>query len=233
MYKRILLKLSGEALAGNEKVYDMDFLENLAEEIKQIVSDGTGVGIVIGGGNICRGKMFEKLGLDRVEADYTGMLGTVVNAVLVAAALNKCGCKAKAMTVIKAQNVEDFSIRKANQYLKEGYTLVFGGGYGKPYHSTDTGSAQKAKDIKAEIILMGKNGVDGVYDKDPDDHPDAVRYDEMTFDDIIDNGLGVIDLEAAKMCKENKIEAFIFNMNGKGNIVKAARGQIIGTHVRV
>ena len=233
MYKRILLKLSGEALAGKEKVFDMDFMENLAEDIKQIVLDGTQVGIVVGGGNICRGRMFERLGLDRVEADYTGMLATVVNAVLLAAALNKCGVKAKALSVITAQNVETFDKEKANKYLDEGYTLVFGGGYGLPYYSTDSGSAQKAADIGAEIILMGKHGVDGVYDKDPGKYPDAKKIDELTFNDIIKNELQVIDLEAAKMCNENKIMAFIFNMDEPGNIAKAARGEITGTIVRI
>ena len=193
---------------------------------------GVDVGIVVGGGNICRGRIFEELGFDRVQADYAGMLATVINAVMFSAELNKLGCKSVAMSAIAAQNVMDFNEYEANRLLGEGNVLVFGGGYGLPYYSTDTGSVQRAKDINAEVILMAKSGVDGVYDSDPDTNPDAKKFDELTFDDILEKKLKVIDLQAAEMCREAKIEAFVFNMMDKDNIVKAVKGEAVGTIIR-
>ena len=185
MYKRILLKLSGEQLAAPDFPYSIEVLEKLGKQVKEIRDMGVDVGIVVGGGNICRGRIFEELGFDRVQADYAGMLATVINAVMFSAELNKLGCKSVAMSAIAAQNVMDFNEYEANRLLGEGNVLVFGGGYGLPYYSTDTGSVQRAKDINAEVILMAKSGVDGVYDSDPDTNPDAKKFDELTFDDIL------------------------------------------------
>ena len=229
MYKRVLLKLSGEAMGCP---FNLDMLDSMAKQIKKLQEDGIEVGVVIGGGNICRGKTFEKLGLDRVEADYIGMEATVMNAQMLTAALIKNGVKAITLSTIHVQNVLDYTTKRALYYLRKKYVVVFGGGTGKPYFSTDTGSALRAKDIKADVILMAKNGVDGVYSADPATHPEATRYDEMTFDDIINNKLGVIDLTAAEICKENHIEAFVFDMAAKNNIVKAAKGKAIGTVIK-
>lgn len=229
MYKRILLKLSGEAL-GNP--FDTKVLEDISKQVKKLVEDGIEVGIVVGGGNICRGRTFEKLGLDRKEADYIGMTATVINARMVEASLLKQGVKAKTLTTYKVQRVMDYDTKKANSLLSKGTVCVFGGGTGKPFFSTDTGSALRAKDIKADVILMAKNGVDGVYSADPKVDKNAIRYDELSFDDIINKNLQVIDLDAAKICKKNHIEAFIFDMAVKNNIVKAAKGKAVGTVIR-
>lgn len=229
MYKRVLLKLSGEALGCP---YDVNILDSLAKQIKQLVKEGIEVGVVVGGGNICRGKTFEKLGLDRKQADYIGMEATVMNAQMLTASLIKNDVNAKCLSTIKVQNVLDYDTNKALNLLKKKVVCVFGGGTGKPFFSTDTGSALRAKDIKADLILMAKNGVDGVYSADPDLDPSATRYKEMTFNDIINNKLGVMDLKAAKICKENHIEAFVFDMAVKNNIVKAAKGKAIGTTIK-
>lgn len=229
MYKRVLLKLSGEALGCP---YDINILDSISKQIKKLVEEGIEVGVVIGGGNICRGKTFEKLGLDRKEADYIGMEATIMNAQMLTAALIKNGVSAKTLSTVKVQRVLDYSKEKALSLLKKKVVCVFGGGTGKPFFSTDTGSALRAKDINADVILMAKNGVDGVYSDDPDTNPNATRYNEMTFNDIIINKLGVIDLKAAEICKKNHIEAFVFDMAVKNNIVKAAKGKAIGTVIK-
>jgi len=229
MYKRILLKLSGEAL-GNP--YDYKVLDDLAKQVKKLVEAGIEVGITVGGGNICRGRTFEKLGLDRKDSDYIGMTATVINAKMVEASLTKVGVKAVTLTTVKVQRVLDYTTQKANNYLKKGYVCVFGGGTGKPFFSTDTGCALRAKDIKAEVILMAKNGVDGVYSADPKTHPEATRFNELRYDDIIKNNLAVIDLRAAEVCKKNNIHSFIFDMAVKNNIVKAAKGKAVGTVIK-
>ena len=232
MYKRVLLKLSGEALASNDFPFSTDTLNDVARQVKEISKMGVKVGIVVGGGNICRGRIFEELGFDRVESDYVGMLATVINAKLVAEAIKNQGIKAKAMSAVEAVDTESFDADKANQYLDEGYVLVFGGGVGKPYHSTDTGSAQRAMDINAEVILMAKSGVDGVYDSDPKTNPNAKRFNEITFNDILNLNLKVIDSQAAELCQKGKVEAFIFNMSEKDSILKAVKQEITGTVVK-
>lgn len=232
MYKRVLLKLSGEALAAKDFPFSLEVLDDIARQVKEIVELGCSVGIVVGGGNICRGRMFEELGFDRVESDYTGMLATVINAKFVSESIKKIGIKAKALSAVEAVNVDLYSVDYANQLMDEGYVLVFGGGVGKPYHSTDTGSAQRALDINAEVILMAKSGVDGVYDSDPKVNPNAKRYDELTFQDILDKNLKVIDSQAAEVCAKGKVEAFVFNMSDKDNIIKAVKQEAIGTRIK-
>ena len=232
MYKRVLLKLSGEQLAAPDFPFSTEVLDKIGRQVKEVRDMGVDVGIVVGGGNICRGRIFEDLGFDRVQADYAGMLATVINAVMFSAQLNKLGCKSVAMSAISAQNVMDFNADDARRLLDEGNVLVFGGGYGLPHYSTDTGSVQRAKDIGADVILMAKSGVDGVYDSDPDTNPDAKKYDELTFNDILNLGLKVIDLQAAEMCNEAKIEAFVFNMMDEDNIIKAVKGEAVGTIIR-
>ena len=232
MYKRILLKLSGEAISAKDFPFSQEVIEDVASQIKQIHEMGVEIGVVIGGGNICRGRLFEEMGFDRVQSDYAGMLGTVINALILSAKLNQMGVKAKALSAVKAESVDMFEKEEANRLLEEGYVLIFGGGVGKPYHSTDTGSAQRAKDIHADVILMAKTGVDGVYDSDPDTNPDARRFVELTFDDILDLNLKVIDSQAAELCREAKIEAFVFNMLEENNIVKAVRNETVGTRIK-
>ena len=233
MYKTVLLKLSGEAIAAKDYPFDDKVITDIAKQIKKIREMKINVGVVIGGGNIARGRLFEKMGFERVQSDYAGMLGTVINALILSAKLNQLGVKAVAMSAIKAQGAEPFSKKKANELLKKGYVLVFGGGVGKPYHSTDTGAAQRAKDINADVILMAKSGVDGVYDSDPDENPKAKRFDELSFNDILDLGLKVIDSQAAELCRKGKIEGFVFSMAEKNNIVKAVKNQAVGTRITV
>ena len=230
--KRVLLKLSGEALSALDFPFSIDVLEKIGKQVKEINEMGVGVGIVIGGGNICRGRIFEQLGFDRVNSDYAGMLATVINAIMFSTELNNLGVKSTVMSVVQAQNVMPFDVEKANKYIEEGYVVVFGGGYGLPGYSTDTGSAQRALDINAEVILMAKSGVDGVYDSDPVTNPDAKRFDEITFNDILKRNLKVIDSQAAELCEKGKIEAFVFNMAEENNIVKAVKGEAIGTIVK-
>ena len=232
MYKTVLLKLSGEAIAAKDFPFDNDTISDIAGQIKEISELGVRVGVVIGGGNIARGRLFEQMGFDRVQADYAGMLGTVINSLMLAGKLTTLGVKAKAMSAIKAESVDMFDKEEANKLLDEGYVMVFGGGVGKPYHSTDTGSAQRAADIGADVILMAKSGVDGVYDSDPDENPDAKRFDVLTFDDILNLNLKVIDSQAAELCRDNKIEAFVFSMAEKNNIVKAIKNEAVGTLIK-
>ncbi len=231
MQKRVLLKLSGEALSG-EHALDTEKLNNVCRQVKKIVDSGIGVGIVVGGGNIVRGRLFEELGLERVKSDYMGMLATVINALAVTASLESMGVKAKTMSAVKAESVDMFDKDEANRLIDEGYVLVFGGGVGKPYHSTDTGCAQRAIDIGAGVILMAKTGVDGVYDSDPNKNPDAKRFDTITFDDIVRLKLQVIDLQAAELLAKNSISAFLFDMNAEDNIYKASIKEAVGTLIK-
>lgn len=232
MYKRVLLKLSGEALASKDFPFNVDTLNDIARQVKEIHDLGVKVGIVVGGGNICRGRIFEESGFDRVESDYIGMLATVINAKFISESIEKTGIKAMAMSAVEAVNIEPYEVNKANELLNDDYVLVFGGGVGKPYHSTDTGSAQRALDINAEVILMAKSGVDGVYDKDPNVYSDAIRFDELTFNDILEKNLKVIDSQAAELCEKGKIQAFIFNMSEKDSIIRAVKQEITGTVVK-
>lgn len=233
MYKRVLLKLSGEALAANDFPFNVDTLHDIARQVKEIHDMGVKVGIVVGGGNICRGRVFEEAGFDRVESDYLGMLATVINAKFISESIEKTGIKAMAMSAVNAESIEPYEVTKANRLIDiENYVLVFGGGVGKPYYSTDTGSAQRALDINAEVILMAKSGVDGVYNKDPNLFSDAVRYNELTFGEILEKNLKVIDSQAAELCEKGKIQAFIFDMAEKDSIVRAVKREITGTLVR-
>ena len=219
-------------MAAPDFPFSTEVLESIGKQVKKISDMGIGVGIVVGGGNICRGRIFEELGFDRVKADYAGMLATVINAVMFSAELSRLGVKSVPMSAVTAQNVMDFDVDEANRLIEEGNVVVFGGGYGKPYYSTDTGSAQRAKDIHADVILMAKSGVDGVYDKDPNKYADAKKFDELTFDDILELGLKVIDPQAAEICAQSGIEAFVFNMSEEDNIVKAVTGEAVGTVIR-
>ncbi len=230
MYKRVLLKLSGEALSAPDNAYNPELLKSLAEEMKEVLAMGVQVGIVVGGGNIIRGKFASQLGLPRVQADKMGMLATLINALAVQGALEINGVPAYVQTAFEAPRAADVAdARKAIQHLEAGEVVIFGGGTGNPFFSTDTGAALRASEIQAEVILMAKNGVDGVYTDDPRKNPDARKYDKLTFKEVLDKNLGVIDQTAASMCLENNIKGIVFNMNDIANISRACMGENIGT----
>ena len=232
MYKRVLLKLSGEALSGSEKNFDPVVLHNLAMEIKEAQELGTEIAIVVGGGNFIRGKTVSEIGIDRVQGDYMGMLATIINALAIQAALEAVGVDTRVQTSIDMPKVaEPFIVRRADRHLEKGRVVIFGGGTGSPYFSTDTTAALRASEIKAEVILMAKNGVDGVYSADPKKDPDAVKYDHLSYMDVLNEGLQVMDSTATSMCMDNNIELVVFNMNENGNIVRAIKGEKIGTVV--
>jgi uridylate kinase len=230
MYKRVLLKLSGEALSGSEKNFDPVVLKNLAEEIKEAQALGVQIAIVVGGGNFIRGKQVADLGIDRVQGDYMGMLATIINALAIQSALEGVGVDTRVQTSIEMPKVaEPFIQRRAVRHLEKGRVVIFGGGTGSPYFSTDTTAALRANEIKADAILMAKNGVDGVYSADPKKDPNATRYDHLTYKDVLNKNLQIMDSTAASMCMDNNMELLVFNMNERGNIVKAMKGEAIGT----
>lgn len=230
MYKRVLLKLSGEALSSEGNSFDPQILKSLAQELKEIHEMGVDLAIVVGGGNFIRGKMAETMGIERVQADYMGMLATVINALAVQNALEQEGVPTRVQTAIEMQKVaEPFIVRRALRHLEKKRVVIFGAGTGNPYFSTDTTAALRASEIKADVILMAKNGVDGVYNADPKIHPEAIKYDTLTYMNLIQEGLAVMDTTATSMCMDNNIDLVVFNMNEPGNIARAVRGDIIGT----
>lgn len=230
MYKRVLLKLSGEALSSPGNPFDPKILKALAKELKEIHDLGVDLAIVVGGGNFIRGKTAESIGIERVQGDYMGMLATVINALAVQGALEQEEVPTRVQTAIEMQKVaEPFIVRRAIRHLEKGRVVIFGAGTGNPYFSTDTTAALRASEIGADVILMAKNGVDGVYNADPKTHPEAVKYDSLTYMDLIQEGLQVMDTTATSMCMDNDIDLVVFNMNKPGNILKAVRGEITGT----
>ncbi len=232
MYKRVLLKLSGEALAANGNPFDPEILANLAKELKEVHDLGVDLAIVVGGGNFIRGKIAEQMGIERVQADYMGMLATVINALAVQSALEQEGVPTRVQTAIEMQKVaEPFIVRRALRHLEKGRIVIFGAGTGNPYFSTDTTAALRASEIKADVILMAKNGVDGVYNADPKTHPEATKYENLSYMDLIKEGLQVMDTTATSMCMDNEIDLVVFNMNERGNIVKAVKEEITGTTI--
>ena len=232
MYKRILLKLSGEALSTKENQLAPGILASLAREIKEVHAMGVEVAIVVGGGNFIRGKVAEKMGIDRVQADYMGMLATVINAMAIQGALEKVDVPTRVQTAIEMSKIaEPLIVRRAIRHLEKGRVVIFGAGTGSPYFSTDTTAALRASEIKADVILMAKNGVDGVYTADPKLFPEAEKYDLLTYMEMIQQGLGVMDTTATSMCMDNDIDLIVFNMNECGNIKKAVAGDIIGTRI--
>lgn len=231
MYKRVLLKLSGEALSGDESTFNSDVLHDLALEIKEVQQSGVEVAIVVGGGNIIRGKQLSgELGADRTQGDHMGMLATIINALAIQSVLEAQGVDTRVQTSINMPEVaEPFIERRAVRHLEKGRVVIFGGGTGLPYFSTDTTAALRASEIKADVILMAKNGVDGVYSADPKKDPNAVRYDHLTYMDLLEKNLQVMDSTATSLCMDNNMTIMVFNMNEKGNIVRACRGEKIGT----
>ena len=231
MYNRIILKLSGEALGNGEEKLDPNTLDAIASQIVASVDKGVKVAVVVGGGNFARGRSLSALGMDRTSADYIGMLGTVMNALALQAAIRKAGRKALAVSAIRIDGVTFFERDLIKNEMDNGTVIIFGGGIANPYFSTDSTAALRACQLEAEVILMAKNGVDGVYDSDPDINPDAKRFDCLTFNDILLKNLKVIDATAAGLCRENHISAFVFEMGVENNIINAVSGKAIGTFI--
>lgn len=230
MYKRVLLKLSGEALSGNGQAFDPEVLKGLAEELKEIQEQGVELAVVVGGGNFIRGKMLAEMGMNRAQGDYMGMLGTVINALAVQNALEQAGVQTRVQTAVHMQEVaEPFILRRAIRHLEKGRVVIFGAGTGHPYFSTDTTAALRASEIGADVILMAKNGVDGVYDIDPKKNPNAKKFDTLNYMDVLNKGLQVMDSTAISMCMDNDIDLIVFNMNERGNILKAIQQTVNGT----
>lgn len=232
-YKRILIKLSGEALAGEKGVgIDIETVKTIAKEIAEVHSSGVEIALVIGGGNLWRGEPAAAAGMDRVQADYTGMLGTVMNALVMADSLQQNGVDTRVQTSIPMQNVAEPYIRgRALRHLEKNRIVIFAAGIGSPYFSTDTTAALRAAEIDAEAILMAKNGVDGVYNADPKKDANAVKFDELTHGEVIKRGLKIMDATASTLSMDNDIDLIVFNMNEAGNIKRVVFGEVIGTTV--
>lgn len=232
-YKRVLLKLSGEALAG-EKGFGIDpeTVKKVAEELKEVYAIGAEIAIVCGGGNIWRGVTGEKIGMERAQADYMGMLATIMNGLALQDTLEALGVPTRVQTAIEMKAVaEPYIRRRAERHLEKGRVVIFAGGTGSPYFSTDTTSALRAAEINADVILMAKNGVDGVYNADPKLDDTAVKFDNLTHMDVITKGLHVMDSTASTMSMDNHIPLVVFNMNESGNIKRVVQGEEIGTTV--
>lgn len=229
-YKRVMLKISGEALSGaNGFGFDFDTVSRIAKEVKEIVDMGIEVGLVVGGGNIWRGRSGE--GMDRTTADHMGMLATCINALALQDALEGIGVKTRVQTAIEMKEIaEPFIRRRAVRHLEKGRVVIFGAGSGNPYFSTDTAAALRAAEIEADVILLAKN-VDGVYDKDPNKFADAKKYDTLTYMEVIEQGLQVMDTTATTLCMDNNIPILVFGLEGDGNIKRAMIGEKIGTIV--
>jgi uridylate kinase len=231
-YKRILLKLSGEALNGGDKsqIINPDILQQYAIEIKSVVGMGCEVAIVIGGGNIFRGAS-AKSGIDRTQGDYMGMLATVINGMAIQSALENNGMQTRLLSAIKMEQIAEPLIRRrAMRHLEKGRVVIFGAGTGNPFFSTDSGGALRSNEIEANILLKGTS-VDGVYTADPKKDPTATRYNKISFDEVISKNLKVMDLTAFALCKENNMPIIVFDMNIEGNLKKVVMGEDVGTLV--
>lgn len=233
-YKRILLKLSGEALmAGRSHGIDPKRLSDYVEEIIEVSNTGVQVGIVIGGGNIFRGISGVEEGFDRVKGDYMGMLATVINGLALQSAFEAKKAKARLLTAFRIEPIAEFySKLKAIEYLVNGEIVIFSGGTGNPYFTTDTASSLRAVEIDADVMLKGTR-VDGVYTNDPEKDPDAERFETLTFDEALEKNLRILDQTAFTMCKENELPVIVFNMNERGNLKKLILGEKVGTLVKI
>lgn len=233
MYKRVVIKLSGEALAGELGFgLEPNILDSIARQVKEIVSLGVETAIVVGGGNIWRGVSGSARGMDRATADYMGMLATVINALALQDALESRNVATRVLSAIEMRQVaEPYIRRRAIRHLEKGRVVIFAAGTGNPYFSTDTTAALRAAEIEAEVILMAKK-VEGVYDSDPKKNPQAQKYKELTYIDVLNKGLGVMDSTAASLCMDNKIPLIIFSILQEGNIKKVIMGEQIGTYIR-
>ena len=233
-YKRILLKLSGESLQGAQKYgLSTDVLHSYAEQIRDAAATGVEIAIVIGGGNIFRGLQGARRGFDRVKGDQMGMLATIINSLALQSALEDNGVRAKVLTSIRMEPIgEYYSKAKALEYLSQGYVVIIGGGTSNPYFSTDTASALRGIEVEADVMLKGTR-VDGVYTADPEKDPTAVKFDEITFDEVYSRNLKVMDMTSFTLCKENGLGIVVFDMDTPGNLGKVLAGEKIGTTVKL
>jgi uridylate kinase len=230
-YRRVLLKLSGEVFGGGAIGVDPDVAHSIAGQVAEVVRGGTQVAIVVGGGNFFRGAELSQRGMDRDRADYMGMLGTVMNCLALQDFLEKAGVPTRVQTAITmGQVAEPYIPRRAERHLEKGRVVIFGAGAGLPYFSTDTVAAQRALEIGCEVLLLGKNGVDGVYSADPRLDPTATRFDEITYDEVLRRGLDVADATAFSLCRDNGMPIVVFGLED-GNIARVVRGEKIGTLV--
>ena len=232
-YKRILLKLSGESLMGDRQ-YGIDNNQVLqyAKDIKSVFDEGIEIAVVVGGGNIFRGLSAEKSGMERAQADYMGMLATVIICMALQNALESIGVETRLQSAIKMEQIcEPYIRRRAMHHLEENKIVIFGAGTGNPYFTTDTAASLRAIEIKADVVLKGTR-VDGIYTADPEKDPSATRYDEISFQEVYDKGLNVMDMTAITLCQENNLPIIVFDMNKEGNFMKIAKGEPIGTLVK-
>ncbi|MBK8624047.1 MAG: UMP kinase [Saprospiraceae bacterium] len=232
-YKRILLKLSGESLMGEQRFgISSDMLSYYASQIKELVAQKAEVAIVIGGGNIYRGLSAESSGIERVTGDYMGMLATCINGMALQSALETQGVYTRLITAIEMRQIaEPYIRRRAIRHLEKGRVVIFSAGTGSPYFTTDSAAALRANEINAEVILKGTR-VDGIYDSDPEKNPNAVKYDEITFAKVISMGLSVMDMTAFTLCQENNLPIIVFDINESGHLTRIAKGEHIGTLVK-
>ena len=231
-YSRVLLKLSGEALMGTKPYgIDPEIVQSIAKDVSKVVENGTQLAIVVGGGNIFRGLKGSSAGMDRATADYVGMLATVMNAITLQDGLERAGVPTRVQTAIEMQQIaEPYIRRRAIRHLEKGRVVVFGGGCGNPFFTTDTTSALRAAEINADVIFKATK-VDGVYNKDPKKHSDAIKYDSLSFQDVLSQEIAVMDSTAIALCKDNKIPIVVFNIFEPGNINKAVAGEAIGSRI--
>lgn len=232
-YKRVLLKLSGESLMGNKAFgLDPEMLTHYAQEIKAAVEQGVQTAIVIGGGNIYRGMNEAETGIERAHGDYMGMLATVINGMALQAALEKAGLKTRLLSAIKMEQIaEPYIRRRAIRHLEKGRVVIFGAGTGNPYFTTDTAGSLRAIEIGADVILKGTR-VDGIYTADPEKDPTAKRFDKISFDEVLDKHLNVMDMTAFTLCQENNLPIVVFDIHKEGNLLKLLSGEAIGTTVQ-
>jgi uridylate kinase len=231
VYRRVLLKLSGEVFGGGQVGVDPDVVQSIARQVAEVVTAGTQVAIVVGGGNFFRGAELSQRGMDRDRADYMGMLGTVLNCLALQDFLEKEGVPTRVQTAITmGQVAEPYIPRRAERHLEKGRVVIFGAGAGLPYFSTDTVAAQRALEIGCQVLLLGKNAVDGVYDADPRKVPDAVKFDTISYDEVLRRGLDVADATAFSLCRDNGMPIIVFQL-ADGNIARVVRGEKIGTLV--
>ena len=232
-YKRIVLKLSGESLAGDQGFgINPAVVEDIASQVKKVREHGIDVAIVVGGGNIWRGLAGSAKGMDRATADYMGMMATVMNALALQDALEKMDVDTRVQTAIEMRQVAELYIRrKAIRHMQKGRVVIFGAGTGNPYFSTDTTAALRAAEIEADVILMAKKGTDGIYDREPNEYKDAKKFEALAYIEILNKGLAVMDSTATSLCMDNKIPLVVFNIDDHKNIVRAALGENIGTTV--
>lgn len=233
-YRRIVLKLSGEALSG-DKGYGIEpiVIQSIARQVKEIAELGTEIAIVVGGGNIWRGKVGSEMGMDRANADYMGMLATVMNSLALQDSLESMGIPTRVQTSIEMRQVaEPYIRRKAIRHLEKKRVVIFAAGTGNPYFSTDTTAALRAAEIEAEVILMAKNNVDGVYSDDPKVNKQAKKYDKLSYMDMLNEGLEVMDSTASSLCMDNDIPLIVFSITEEGNIKRVVEGEALGTTIR-